>query len=93
MTADHYVFCGNGAHQNPDLDVLERYLEARLSVGPKKSFKFWFNSASSMPDGKKADRDHMKKVEKLIAKWQTPAKLGNRLKAEFFTSASRIVTV
>lgn len=93
VTADHYVFCGNGAHENPDLDIVEHYLDARTRVGPQKSFKFWFNSSSKMPDGKKKDRDHMKAVERLIAKWQAPAKLGNRLRAEFFVSASKTVSV
>jgi hypothetical protein len=40
VKADHYVFCGNGAHENPDVRVLKLILDNRAG-GDK--FKFWFN--------------------------------------------------
>ncbi|MGH7347754.1 MAG: hypothetical protein ACREK4_22805, partial [Candidatus Rokuibacteriota bacterium] len=30
VTADHYVFCGNGAHHNPEVEVVEAFANARL---------------------------------------------------------------
>ena len=30
ITADQYVFCGNGAHENPDLEVIEVLVRGRL---------------------------------------------------------------
>jgi beta-lactamase superfamily II metal-dependent hydrolase len=30
ITARHYVFCGNGEHENPDLDVVDAILNSRL---------------------------------------------------------------
>jgi hypothetical protein len=55
ITADHYVFCGNGSDQNPDLNALKAIFNSRrgksgeLSSNKevKKPFLFWFNSHSS----------------------------------------------
>ena len=68
VTADHYVFCGNGKHENPDRDVVKRVLDSRvgpstrLSPNPEtgNKFKLWFTSDGSTF---KANRDHMKKVQ------------------------------
>lgn len=51
ITADHYVICGNGRHENPDLRVLEVLAESRIGPDDKRSSnpeaerpcKFWFN--------------------------------------------------
>ncbi len=74
ITADNYVFCGNGAHKNPDLRVVDAVLESRLGSAAKRSknaevgnpFKLWFNCASSIATSK--NKAHMKKIEKKIAK-------------------------
>jgi beta-lactamase superfamily II metal-dependent hydrolase len=84
ITAFDYVFCGNGAHENPDLDVVETLIEARLAVDPRP-FKLWFNSSSAVP-GRAADQAHMKKVEDLVAQQQAAAPPG-RL-ASFFLQQS-----
>ena len=31
VTADDYVFCGNGQHENPDLDVLQMVVDRRIA--------------------------------------------------------------
>ena len=85
VTADDYVFCGNGAHENPDLDVVEVLVKARLDVDPKP-FKLWFNSRSTVP-GKAADKAHMKKVEDLVMQLQAAAPAG-RVKASFLEQSS-----
>ena len=76
VTADHYIFCGNGSSGNPNLDVLQLIVDSRLlpeKVADSKSpqadqpFKFWFNSSSKIIPP--ADRwEHMQKVEKLVRK-------------------------
>jgi beta-lactamase superfamily II metal-dependent hydrolase len=71
ITADHYIFCGNGEHENPDLDVVRVFLESRTTnpaVTPQAGDKctFWFNSSAAVTEGKKA---HMKKVETLVTKF------------------------
>jgi len=69
VTADHYVFCGNGAHKNPELTVVEAFATARASIRPGEPFTFWFSSSSKMA-ATPARKNHMKAVEKLVAKLQ-----------------------
>lgn len=78
ITADHYVFCANGAHHNPDERILDDLLDARLgtteipSAGPTgKRFKIWVNSSSAVTDAG-ANQAHMKKVEALLARRASP---------------------
>ena len=74
VTADNYVLCGNGQHENPELEVLNRIIDSRLD--PKKRgthkgadgpFKLWFNS-SVKAAGTDLREKHMAEVEKLVAK-------------------------
>ena len=75
VTADHYIFCGNGEHKNPDLRVLKAIADSRIGSGEQLSsnaevsrpFKFWFNSSSTVTKRKEA-KDHMKEIEKLVGK-------------------------
>ncbi|MCP3392057.1 MBL fold metallo-hydrolase [Bradyrhizobium sp. CCGB12] len=54
ITADHYVFCANGEHENPDLRIIEVLLKSRLggdgelSPNPEagQSFTVWLNCSS-----------------------------------------------
>lgn len=72
VTADHYVFCGNGAHENPDPRVVTTYIKSRTGPASRRSanaesakrFKLWFNSSSSATEPRYAD--HMKHIEKLV---------------------------
>lgn len=78
VTGDNYVFCGNGQHENPDLDVLQLIFDRRMASDSGK-FKFWFNSSSTesvAPDG----QAHMAKVENLAAKLagKSSARLTNK---------------
>jgi hypothetical protein len=86
ITADDYIFCGNGGDENPDLETLRVVFDARMKDGTKKKFKFWFNSHSSVAGGKKGSPAHMKKVEKLVAD-QTKKSKG-RLSSQFLKSDS-----
>jgi len=78
VTADNYVFCGNGKHENPDLDVVKALLASRLgtqdqlSVNPEvgSTFHLWFNSHHTVVDDPKAKK-HMEKLEKLVKKAAT----------------------
>jgi len=74
VTADHYVFCGNGAHHNPEKEVVEAFAKARLEgidgsapVGPATPFKFWFSSSSETPGLTAARKQHMKAIEDTVA--------------------------
>jgi hypothetical protein len=70
ITADHYVFCGNGAHDNPERDVVEAYINSRFGSPEERSpnaevgnpFTMWFTYGPESPgltDGQKA---HMKTI-------------------------------
>lgn len=75
VTADNYVFCGNGEHENPDLRVVQALIDSRLGTAATLSpnpqvgnkFKFWFNCHASVGPNQAAI-DHMKKVETLVDK-------------------------
>ncbi|HEY0322010.1 MAG TPA: MBL fold metallo-hydrolase [Pyrinomonadaceae bacterium] len=83
VVADIYIFCGNGEHKNPDLDVLKLIFDSRMIPGDSGNFKFWFNSSSKATEG---DKTHMKKVETLVSQLQ--AKSNGRLTLEFLDDHS-----
>ena len=93
VIADHYIFCGNGAHKNPDLDIVETIIKSRLTDGLKgvhpkvdEPFKLWFNAnsantPSSANKEEKLNAAHLKKVENLVKTYET--KSGGRLQSFF----------
>ena len=72
VTADHYVFCGNGAHENPDLRVVDIFAKSRFGDSNERSVNsqagnrctLWFNSSSTDRLGKSKNKSYMRKVEK-----------------------------
>lgn len=74
VTADHYLFCGNGAHENPDLGAVEAIIDSRLGPQGRRStnaeaerrFKLWFNSSAEATREDK-NKPHMQALEKLVA--------------------------
>jgi hypothetical protein len=84
VTADHYVFCGNGFKTNPELVVIEQVFDARLGSAASRStnqeatrpFTFWFNCSGSTPNNS-VQKAHMKKVEALAGK--LAAKSGKKM--------------
>lgn len=75
VTADHYVFCGNGQHENPDRRVVQNVLDSRIGTASRRSpncetgnkFKLWFTSDGSTT---KADKEHMELLRKDVASRQ-----------------------
>ncbi|HVG34289.1 MAG TPA: hypothetical protein VM911_14560 [Pyrinomonadaceae bacterium] len=74
ITADNYIFCGNGEHENPDLDVVKAILNSRLgddadTLSPntqvKDKFTFWFNSSES-ETAKEGAKAHMRELRELV---------------------------
>jgi hypothetical protein len=94
VIARHYIFCGNGAHENPDLDVIQAVLDSRIGPDKHRSkhprtdrpFKLWFNS-SSLVDGKPDETAHMKAIEKLVSK--AAAKHPGKVQFDFLEGSSR----
>ena len=82
--ADQYIFCGNGKHENPDLDVMKLLLDTNETVRPGIPYKLWFNcSEAAAPPG--APRAHMKKLTKLV---QDHAAAHGHVKFEFLDKSS-----
>jgi beta-lactamase superfamily II metal-dependent hydrolase len=91
ITADAYVFCGNGENGNPEPAVVDLILDARLgtpnksAAGPSKQFRLLFNS-SMATDGKKHLQDHMAALEKLVKR--RADRSDGRLKFSFASGSS-----
>ena len=93
VTADHYVFCGNGSDDNPELDVIDLLFSSRMGkkseLNPSQQadnkFKVWINSHPSVvKTGKK--KTHMEKLEKHVNAW---VKKGNgQAKSTFLRKSS-----
>ena len=80
VIADHYVFCGNGSHHNPDERVVHRLLDSRIGSATERSkhaktgdrFTLWFSADSKARYAKKS---HMQDLEKLVAsRWKSSGK-------------------
>ena len=91
VSADHYVFCGNGEHRNPDIGVVKTYIDARLGSNsapqaraPKaagRPFKMWFSSSVELgPRNAKAEA-HMRELKKEVTAAVKKSK--GRMKAVF----------
>ena len=66
VSADHYVFCGNGEHNNPDLSVLDIVFRSRQN--DDKKFDFWFSTTADAQDEGSVRRRHFEKVEERARK-------------------------
>lgn len=74
VTADHYVFCGNGAHDNPEVEVVEAFARARLTgiggvgaLGPSRPFHFWFTSSAATAGLTPTRQQYMSSLEQTVA--------------------------
>jgi hypothetical protein len=88
VTANNYVFCGNGEHQNPDLDVIQVIFDRRMA-NDTRAFRFWFNSTSTLSVAE-TGQAHMELIEKLVAKLAKTS--GSRLKNTFISGSHMKVT-
>jgi beta-lactamase superfamily II metal-dependent hydrolase len=77
LSADNYIFCGNGSHGNPELSVIELIYNSRL--GPKKKralapgadgrpFKFLFSTSTESQVEDSQQREAFDEVEKLVSR-------------------------
>jgi beta-lactamase superfamily II metal-dependent hydrolase len=73
VTADHYIFCGNGDYDNPELEVVELVVNSRVGEGAdtgenpiiNKPFTLWFNSSEAAA-GTELRAEHMRKVREKV---------------------------
>ncbi len=82
VTANHYVFCGNGAHENPNPRVVRLIVDARRDDGGK--FTLWFNSSPRVP-GQAKNQEHMREIEALCTSLAT--EIGARMEVHFLDDA------
>ncbi len=77
VSADHYVFCGDGSHGNPELSVIQMIYDSRLGSNAKRAlapeaedrpFRFWFSTSSDMQSEDSPQRETFGKVEELVEK-------------------------
>jgi beta-lactamase superfamily II metal-dependent hydrolase len=87
VIARDYIFCGNGEHENPDLQVIEMMARRRLAAAPGP-FKFWFNSSAAVTEKAEAGV-HMEEVEQLVKK--LAKKSGGRMSFKLLKSGSAMV--
>jgi hypothetical protein len=93
VTADHYIFCADGEHENPDARVVRAILDSRLGPQSKRStnpeatrpFAFHFNSSSTATEGTD-NRAHMRGIERQVS--NAAANGGGQLTFSFLESAS-----
>jgi hypothetical protein len=64
VLADHYVFCADGAHDNPDPSVVKTIVETRLAKDPQP-LTLWFNTSPerTIPSRRKAMRAAIKEAQ------------------------------
>lgn len=99
ITADHYIFCGDGSHHNPDVRVVEAFLKSRLGEEEELSgnaevgddFRFWFSSSPDLEDLSEARVEHLEAVEKVTRRYQR-ANPG-RVRFKFLKKSSMAFTV
>ncbi len=96
ITADKYVFCGNGAHQNPDLDVVKAYINSRIGTASQRSsspeakrrFRLVFNYHPDNETG--AHRTHLRKIFGHVeARQVAPSKISST----FIKGSSQVFSV
>ncbi|NKL19300.1 MBL fold metallo-hydrolase [Rhizobium leguminosarum] len=76
VSADHYVFCGNGSDGNPERSVIQQIYDSRLgpaktrSLAPEsdgRPFKFWFSTTSKAQIDESQQQQTYAAVEALVA--------------------------
>ena len=77
VSADHYVFCGNGEHGNPELAVIDiiynsrmgkSSVRARAPEAKDRPFHFWFSTTSDMLEETSQKHKKFKQVEIKVQK-------------------------
>ena len=82
VTADHYVFCGNGEHENPDLGVIDIVFNSRQGPDDQSPFEFWFSTTPNLEEeGETARFDYFVRVQAHVADLQEQS--GGRLTVHY----------
>lgn len=100
VSADHYVFCGDGSHGNPEPEVIDIIAksrigaQSRLALSPDakyKPFTFWFSSSlENLPTSSKR-YINFKQMRKRLLKRQSES--GGLMSIEFVDQDYRTITL
>lgn len=75
VSADHYVFCGNGLHGNPDPRVIDLIYASRrgdpavralAAKADNRPFSFWFSTTSAAQEEGSARQQAFRRVEQRV---------------------------
>lgn len=100
VSADHYVFCGNGENGNPEPEVLRHYYDSRIGPSSKRAlapeaqdrpFTFWFSTNSSELPGQSDRRKNFEETERLVAEMIEGS--NGQMRAEFVRRDYRTLTI
>ena len=95
VSADHYVFCGNGSHGNPEQQVINQIFASRTgkasvrTLAPEaenRDFHFWFSTTSAAAPQKLVRRQTFEELEAHVADLE--AQSGGRLHLHFNQGAA-----
>jgi hypothetical protein len=91
VSADHYVFCGNGEHENPDLGVIDIIYQSRLGtnqsklarspIAQERKFTMWFSSSAALGPDNQSAQTHMEELERVVKQLAKGSK--GKMKARF----------
>lgn len=90
VSADHYVFCGNGSHGNPETRVLDMLYASRMGKPSERAlapdaadrdFHFWFSTTSAVAPQGSERRETFEKMEEHVGRLE--ASSGGRLHLHF----------
>ena len=96
VTADHYLFCGDGQSGNPEPEVIEQIFASRTSDHPSirarapqaadgRPFHFWFSTSTSTPAHSAEARKNFLEVERLVGR--LVGRSGGRIATHFNDNA------
>jgi beta-lactamase superfamily II metal-dependent hydrolase len=96
VSADHYVFCGNGEHTNPDIEVIKLIYNSRLGNDEKvrtlapesrdRPFHFWFSTTSAAQTLHTKKREYFERIEDEVKKLAKKSK--GKLRSHFNKNTS-----
>lgn len=89
VTADHYVFCGNGSHGNPERQVIDIVFNSRQA--DNRDFHFWFSTTSRAAPATLTRRNTFAALERHIADLE--ANSNGRLHTHFNPGASTTLRI
>jgi ribonuclease BN (tRNA processing enzyme) len=100
VSADHYVFCGNGSSGNPETKVIDMIFDSRMGdpsvralspAAKNRDFHFWFSTTSAAAPEGLARRETFEELEEHLADLEQQS--GGRLHLHFNDASSTTLSI